>query len=310
MKRLIYTLAIAALGFACCQKEDFKPEDAKVVDTVTAEDLDAMYVGKMQLSYKSLALNAYQRRKDTSITLWYNDAQSSSLPYLSEVAIKYDYSDDIRYFLVDGLYIDIHQGSYTTVTCYDGVAVDNPNADITYYAYKSPSYEQYSPYFNWPIGKAYVHITDEQAEQVRDIMKNDLYPHIDCTLVQMKTIERALCDVLETDNGYYLQQGAVREILREMANSMLRSRDEKDYCRETYTQIYERYSALGRIVLDALADDGKYQIEIHCYKLDPESNEYKYVPVYFELGQYESGWQDDTLLDYDYVDVWRIRKFN
>lgn len=308
MKRIIYTLTLIAVAATACQKEDFKPEDAKVADTVTSEDLDAMYNGKMRLSYNSLALRAYQRCKDTSITLWY-DLASSSLPYMSEVAIKYDYSDDIRYFIVDGVHIDRHP-DYTTATCYDGVAVDNPNSDITYYAYKSPSYEQYSPCFNWPIGKAFVYITDEQSEQAMDIMKDDLYPHIDCTLVQMKTIERTLGDVRETNNGYYLQSGAVREILREMSNSRLRSLDEEEYYRDTYTPIYERYSALGRIVLDALAADGNYRIEIHRYKFDPESNDYKYDVVYFAIGIDESGWQDDMLLDCDYVDVWSIRKLN
>lgn len=307
MKRIIYTLALIAVAATACQKEDFKPEGAKAVDTVTAEDLDAMYNDRMRLSYDSFRLRAYQPRKDTSITLWYDLA--SSLPYVSEAAIKYDYSDDIIYYVVDGLYIDRHQ-DYITATCYDGVAVDNPNADITYYAYKSPSYEQYSPCFNWPRGNAFVHITDEQAEQVMNIMKDDLYPQVDCTLVQMRTIKRTLGDVQETDNGYYLQSGAVREILREMSNSMLRSRDEEEYYRDVYTPIYERYSALGRIVLDALADDGNYQIELHRYKFDPESNEYKYDVIYFAIGRYESGWQDDILSDYDYVDVWSIRKFN
>ena len=314
--RLMAVAVLCVIALSGCQKENFEPEDlgkrtvdtVEVVDTVTAEDLDAMYNDRMRLSYNSFNFKDYQRRKDTSITLWY-DLALSSLPYVSEVAIKYDYSDDIIYYIVDGLYIDRHP-DYIMATCYGGVAVDNPNADITYYASKSPSYEQYSPCFNWSIGKAFVNITDEQAEQVMNIMKDDLYPHIDCTLVQMKTIKRTLGDVQETDNGYYLQSGAVREILEEMTNSMLRSRDEEEYYRDVYTPIYERYSALGRIVLDALAADGNYQIELHCCKFDPESNEYKYDVMYFAIGRYESGWQDDILSDYDYVDVWSIRKFN
>lgn len=308
MKRIFYTLALIAVAATACQKEEFKPEDVKVVDTITVEDLDAMYNDRMRLSYNSFAFRAYQPRKDTSITLWY-DLVSPSLPYVSEVAIKYDYSDDIMYYIVDSLYISRHPDD-TLATCYGGVAVDNTNADITYYASKSLSYEQYSPCFNWPRGYAFVHITDEQAEQVMNVMKNDLYPHIDCTLVQMKTIKRTLGDVQETDNGYYLQRGAVGEILEEMSNSMLRSRDEEEYYRDVFTPIYERYSALGRIVLDALAEDGNYQIELHRCKFDPESNEYKYDVIYFAIGRYESGWQDDMLSDYDYVDVWSIRKLN
>lgn len=310
MKRIIYTLALIAVAATACQKEDFKPEDLgkRTVDAITAEDLDAMYNDRMRLSYNYFNFKAYQGRKDTSITLWYN-LVSPSLPYVSEVAIKYDYSDDIIYYIVDSLYINKYPDN-TLVTCYGGVAVDNPNADITYYASKSPSYEQYLPCFNWPRGYAFVNITDEQAEQVMNVMKNDLYPHIDCTLVQMKTIKRTLGDVQETDNGYYLQRGAVGEILEEMTNSMLRSRDEEEYYRDVFTPIYERYSALGRIVLDALADDGNYQIELHRYKFDPESNEFKYDVVYFAIGRYESGWQDDILSDYDYVEVWSIRKLN
>lgn len=84
MKRIIYTLAIAALGFASCQKEDFKPEDLgkRTADTVEV-DTTSYYIIRDEYGFYNMEVD--RRGNATDIIKHYSSYElPESLIFVQE----------------------------------------------------------------------------------------------------------------------------------------------------------------------------------------------------------------------------------
>ena len=238
MKRIFYTLALIAVAATACQKEDFKPEKEKTTIDVISEYIESKFDSRVALrnitdrTYRvesesiSRIDSRYSYVTDGNYIVEYERRNKIPEGYTRryyETCLPYGVSE-MAVFDYDSTSGDWISPKYLYTVQYEGfmggmtglrVETSKPQQDIVYYVERTPNsrpgvrFKDSSP----------IPLTKSQMDGILEYSNNMSYG-VDCTFVHQTVISRIGGVVDSVDNGWFLQPGFVRDLLRDYYNGL------------------------------------------------------------------------------------------